>query len=385
MKRRIFIGLAPLFVLLIAMGIFAISLFAKLGSSVEVILRENFRSVVAGQEMKESAERMDSALFFSLVGEEERGRTMYAQNLPIFRENLNIELKNITVPGEQELADSLQALHQKYAARAEDFWATSDIAKRRTMYFGEMLPAFTKVKDTAQGVIRINQDNMVSADHAARKLSERSTHYMIVAVLAGIAGAIFFANRLQRSILEPIQTLTAVSRDLGEGKLDQVVPVGSTDELGELADAFNKMASKLRVYRRATSDQILQARQMTEITFSAFPDAIIALSPDGRINFMNPAADRLFRKPEVQGVLPAAAKAEADNVLKGGPDYLPSSFEKALCMRLNDKETFLLPRVIGMRDDTGSLFGAAVVLQDVTRFRLLDDVKSNLVSTVSHE
>ena len=49
------------------------------------------------------------------------------------------------------------------------------------------------------------------------------------------------------------------------------------------------------------------------------------------------------------------------------------------------KEQFLLPRVIGMRDEADRLFGAAVVLQDVTRFRLLDDVKSNLVSTVSHE
>ena len=68
MKQRIFIGLAPLFVLLIVTGVYAVLLFAKLGNSVDVILRENFRSVVAAQQMKESAERMDSALFFSLVG-----------------------------------------------------------------------------------------------------------------------------------------------------------------------------------------------------------------------------------------------------------------------------------------------------------------------------
>src|SRR4029077_108610 len=46
---------------------------------------------------------------------------------------------------------------------------------------------------------------------------------------------------------------------------------------------------------------------------------------------------------------------------------------------------FMLPRVIGMRDESGHIFGVAVILQDVTRFRLLDDVKTNLVSTVSHE
>ena len=156
MKKRIFLGLAPIFVLLAVMGVYAVSLFEQLGNSVDVILRENFRSVVAGQQMKESAERMDSALFFSLVGEEERGRKMYEQNLPIFRENLNVELNTITLPGEQELADTLKRLHMQYAARAETFWKTADAEARRKMYFGEMLPTFTKVKDTAQEVIRIN-------------------------------------------------------------------------------------------------------------------------------------------------------------------------------------------------------------------------------------
>ena len=34
---------------------------------------------------------------------------------------------------------------------------------------------------------------------------------------------------------------------------------------------------------------------------------------------------------------------------------------------------------------SGSTLGAAVLLEDVTRFRLLDEVKSNMVATVSHE
>jgi len=104
MKRRIAFGLAPLFLLLLAMGIYAVTLFAKLGSRVDVILRENFRSVLAGQQMKETAERMDSALLFALAGEEERGRGLYTENQPLFRAGLRTELGNITLPGEAELA-----------------------------------------------------------------------------------------------------------------------------------------------------------------------------------------------------------------------------------------------------------------------------------------
>ena len=385
MKRRIFLGLAPLFILLVAIGFFGVVLFAKLGNSVDVILRENFRSVLAGQQMKETAERMDSALFFSLAGEEERGRKLYAESLPSFRESLRTELGNITLPGELELANKVQRFHGDYAAKAEAFWQTNETETRRKMYFGEMLPAFTEIKDAAQEIIRINQDNMVQADRDARRLSAQSTRYMILAIGVGIAGAIYFAARLQRSILQPIQALTAVSKELGEGKLDQVVPVASQDELGQLADTFNKMATKLRAYRQAMGDQILQARQMTEITFSAFPDPIIALTSDGRIDFTNPAANKFLHDIGQKDGLPPNVQMEVDRVFKGAPDFLPTSFERVLVFRVEDHEVFMLPRVIGMRDETSHIFGAAVILQDVTRLRLLDEVKTNLVSTVSHE
>jgi signal transduction histidine kinase/HAMP domain-containing protein len=253
------------------------------------------------------------------------------------------------------------------------------------MYFSQLLPLFTEIKNNAQEVIRINQENMVDADHRARSLSADSTRTMVLLLGLGVVFAISLAYGLQRAILKPIQTLTTVSKELGEGKLDQVVPVQSKDELGQLADAFNKLAAKLRAYRQITTDQILQARQMTEITFSAFPDPILALSLDGKINFANSAAGKLLQKLNAEQGLPSAIQEEVGNVLKGAPDNVPTSFESAVPVRLDDHEAFLLPKVIGMRDESGNLFGAAVVLQDVTRFRLMDEVKTNLVSTVSHE
>src|SRR5476651_2698590 len=122
MKQRIFFGLAPIFLLIVIMGVYAVSLFTKFGTSVDVILRENFRSVLAGQQMKETAERMDSALFFSLVGEENRARRLYDQNLPLFKDGLKTEENNITLPGEGELAQTIARLHEEYTRQAQIFW-----------------------------------------------------------------------------------------------------------------------------------------------------------------------------------------------------------------------------------------------------------------------
>jgi signal transduction histidine kinase len=385
MRKQILLGLLPLFVLLLAIGIWAVTLFAKLGGAIEVVLRENYASIVASQNMKESAERMDSALFFTLAGEQDRALKMYQENLPIFEENLKIENGNITVPGEGEKAALLTKLHQQYVALAKDYFATSDLNTRQQMYFNKMLPMFTDIKNTAQDILDMNQKNMVDANAEARRLSTNSTISMAVAILCAVAIALFFAYRLQRSILNPINALTASATDLGEGNLDQVVPVQSQDELGQLADAFNKMATKLRAYRQITSDEILQARQMTEITFSAFPDPIIALDASGVINFKNPSAERLLLKLKLDDHLPEQINEQVRAVLQGGEDYIPTSFSHAICVRPDDKETFFLPRIIGIRGDKGTVFGAAVILQNVTRLRLLDEVKTSLVSTVSHE
>jgi two-component system, NtrC family, sensor histidine kinase KinB len=385
MKRRIFFGIAPILVLVAGIGVYAIILFRSLGGKIDLLLRENYRSVVAGQQMKESLERMDSAAFFTLVGEDARGRQMYQQNEPIFAENLRIEEHNVTLPGEQGLADSLHSLFAKYSSEIARFWNLTDLDQRRQVYFDTLLPVATRIKDTAQEVIRINEENMLAENQEARSLSSKSIRLMILGGLVGIGASLFFAYWLLRSLVRPLQRLTGVAKELGDGKLDQLVPVTSRDELGQLAEAFNKLAGKLRNYRQVTTDQILQARQLTEVAFSAFPDALFACSADGKINFLNPSAVKLLASSGTRGELPEAVTPLMERALKGESDYLPTSFDKAIALRVDDKEKFFLPRVVAMRDENTKIFGAVIVLQDVTRFRLLDEVKTNLVSTVSHE
>jgi signal transduction histidine kinase len=71
--------------------------------------------------------------------------------------------------------------------------------------------------------------------------------------------------------------------------------------------------------------------------------------------------------------------------LNGSADFQPTSFDKALAVNLNGAEKFFLPRVLAMRNETGNPVGVVVALQDVTRFRVADDVKTDLIATVSHE
>ena len=376
LRNRIFFGVAPLVVLLMMVGGYAVWLFFRLGNAVNTTLHENYVSIVAMRDLKDAAERIERTLSGDHVGDgqdtPEQMWTFLDQQKAICRRNVDAELAIITEPGEREAAEQLRARDDAFlkAASASGKIAANDLH----------LP-LSELLDAAATIQGINERAMTEKDQHARETARQSTRVMLLAMAAALPLGLFFAYRLGGVVLRPIQRLTSSARELGEGNLDQVLPVQSHNELGQLADAFNKMAGKLRLYRQTTSDELVHARQATEIVFAALLDPIVVFSADGEIAYQNPAAERLRKKlagVEINlPVVPLAMKT-----LQGGGDYLPESFEQAICVRVDDREKFLLPRVIGLRDGGA---GAVVILHDVTRFRLLDDVKTNLVATVSHE
>lgn len=386
LNRRLLLGVIPLLLILLAVGIYAIFLFSKLGGAIDVILRENYASVVASQNMKESAEGMNSGLILMLGGEDERGKELFEQSVPIFEKNSDREANNITLPGEGALEKKVQQLHAQYMTDAAKFMSlpSSDPA-RRALYFDQLLPTFASVKDTANQIQEINQQNMIEANDEARRQSRDASRYMIATLLGGFVVASGVTYLLARSIIQPLKGLTESARQLGEGNLDQHVPVQSEDEVGELAEAFNKMAAKLRAYRQSSTEKIVQAQQTMESALRAFPDPIIVYSPAKEIRFQNTSAE-IFLK-QIGGDITSlkGLSSYIDQSLNGAADFQPTSFDKALLVNLDGAEKFFLPRVMAIRNESGNAVGVAVALQDVTRFRVADDVKTDLIATVSHE
>ena len=378
--------MVPVLAILLAVGAYAIFLFHKLGGAVDLILRENYQSVVSCQNMKEAAERMDSGLIYEADGEDARGKQLFEQNAPAFAKNLDVELHNITLPGEGEMANHLSQLHQHYIDLAAKFMAlpVSD-ANRRNLYFSELLPTFTAMKETAENILEINQQNMVDAKNEALRESQDASRTMIMALLAGFIVAAAASYGLTKYILRPVQSLTESAQQLGDGNLDQHVPVQSQDELGKLAEAFNKMGAKLRAYRQSASDRILKAQQTTESALRAFPDPILVFSLNKEVQLQNAAAERFAQQLEEPVLSLANLSDLVEQGFKGSADYQPTSFDKAILVNKLGAEKYYLPRVLAMRDEAGLVVGVVLALQDVTRFRVADDVKTDLIATVSHE
>ena len=394
LRVKLLIGLMPLLAILVGVGLWATVMFYRLGGNIDVILRENYASVRAAQGMKESLERMDSSMLFAISGREDRAKSQFAEFKPVFDANLKKEQDNVTIEGEQQLADDLTALYHRYQERAKRFFElpADPPAKRAELYFGELLPTFNRIKDKADGVLELNQRNMEQMDGRARNAASVSIRLMILTLIGAAVVAALVALALGRSVLEPIRAVTRGARALAKGDLDQVVPVLTHDELGELAATFNTMARTIRDYREAGTARLVRAQQTAQATIDSFPDPVVVVDTAGAIERANPAARRVLgvsatddNTPSVRWEPPPILRPLLAGVLAGEPDQTPTGVEQAFAHRDKAGERFFLPRVLAIRDARGDLLGAALVLQDVTRFRLLDDLKSDMVSTVSHE
>jgi signal transduction histidine kinase len=392
LRRRILFTLAPLLALIVVLGGAGVVLLHRLGGRADLILRENYESVRAMFRLNEALERIDSAFQFALSGREEDARRQYADNWPRFDEQMVAEQQNVTLPGEQGLVDRLTALAKEYRRRGDEFFA-APAGDRAREYYGTrdspgLLDLFKRLKEVSGDVLRINQENMEDASRRARNTARTSlVGFSAGVVVAGLLAALA-GWQLLRAVLRPIQELTDAATAIGAGQLHRTVPQLGGDELGRLAAAFNTMSEHLLHYRRSSADRLLRAQRTGQATIDSFPDPILVVDPVGRVELANAAARQVFgvsSDGEAVWQPPEALRQPLADALRDQRPYLTETFDRAMFFSLGGGEHAYLPQVRPIRDPFGGTLGAAVVLTDVTRFRLLDEVKTNLVATVSHE
>jgi len=158
LRQKLSFGFGGLLLIILIIGIQSIVHLTKLGESIDVILRENYRSVIACQQMKEALERIDSGILFELLGYTQKGDELIRKNELAFEMALGVELHNITLPGEGERANYLQDLFGKYKTALKKIEGSmAPINVRRNAYFTELFPLFLQIKDTAGEILRMNQ------------------------------------------------------------------------------------------------------------------------------------------------------------------------------------------------------------------------------------
>ena len=201
---------------------------------------------------------------------------------------------------------------------------------------------------------------------------------MIIAVLAA-----FVSLLVSRRIIQPIEKIKQGAVRYFEGDLSHRLPVPDTEEMAGLAEAMNRMAAQLD-NRMQT---VLQQRNELEAVLSSMLEGVIALDRNEHIISMNPAAGWMFDCDPIQ-----VAGRSLQEVIRNLA--LQRFAARALKTTETIEDDFVLfrgeERILNVHSsplyDAGSQqIGTLLVINDVTRLRHLENVRSDFVANVSHE
>ncbi len=218
--------------------------------------------------------------------------------------------------------------------------------------------------------------------HQAFQIFATLQYQIILFLLLGFLGILivffFVSNRLSKPLVEIADNLERVAA----GQLSVRLPDFPSVELHRISTTFNQLIEKLE----SQIHEINEQKNQQQAIFQSMNEGIVAVNKDEQIiAFNRAAADMLGIEEHIKG-------REVHEVIRNS--QLLKVFDQALkTQQLIEEEIvfrdeplrFIQAHGSCLKDDSGKIIGAMVVLSDVTKIKRLEEIRKDFVANVSHE
>lgn len=202
----------------------------------------------------------------------------------------------------------------------------------------------------------------------------------VIGLCGGFVVAMWLSIGLSRRIIRPVEEMASAAEVMAEGDFGVRVSPGK-DELGVLAQDFNRMASRLE--KLVTAQE--QNRAQLDAVLQSMEDGVLAVDDKGCVLLSNPRAEQLLDSALVLGepLKKGMAVAKLHNaMLDVLGDGQSSRWEWTVPGTSNILSVYISP--LHVHKDAQAT-GAMAVLSDLTRMRRLEQMRSDFVANVTHE
>ena len=205
-------------------------------------------------------------------------------------------------------------------------------------------------------------------------------------LIGGFFAAVLFALvalYLSRRITRPLEEMRRKAERLAKGDFSARMDLTADDEIGALARAIDEMAAQLS----DRMDAIIREHVEKNAMLACMVEGVLAVDAEGRILYVNKALSRLLDiEPEQargRSIQEAVRHHEVQEFVratlrKDGPS------EREVLVPGKEERHLQLHGAPLVHPDEGRI-GGLVVVNDITRLKRLERVRSDFVANVSHE
>lgn len=363
-KTKLRLGVGLLFVLIGLLSLIGVTQIRRLSADTANILQANYHSLEYTRMMQNALEDLDSD----------------PTAVSVFDSALERQERNVTEGGEKEATDRLR-LHYT-AARKKG----ADAALK------------THIRNDLDDITGLNMDAIRRKSEIAEDTAERAGLWIIVTAAACLLVALLLLLRLPGNIADPIRELIRSIGEIADKNYDQRVDFEDHGEFGQLARAFNTMASKLQEYNRSNLFKLLLEKKRIDTLISNMHDPVIGLDEHKTVIFVNQRALQVLgaKKDDLLGKSAQEISLTNDLMRSLTRDLAEGSYRtgtdegQPLKIYADDKESYFNKELIDIAvtptgEQEKKLIGHVIILRNITRLKELDFAKTNFIATISHE
>lgn len=395
-KQKFQISFGILLLLSGTVGLLMLRQADRLGEAIDVILRENYQSVIICQNVNESLERINSELLLSAANwKSDNDQIFFKTQINNINKQWAAELRNLTIPGEHEMAHEIAGLLKNYfAVLPEILDRKSTPELRQKVYIEQVFPLFVQLKIKTASVLELNQKNMTDANNTARIEAKELRQAGMILLGAGLLFLAIFSWLMTHWVQKPLRKLITMTNEIGNGNLALTLDFHSKDEIGQLASSFNAMAAALRNARGQLMSRLNRSEQINKDIFSELPTPITIFDVQSeRIQISTQSADKYFGLKEgrhldelkydwLKEIFKRVKQHEVTSIAEGNQGIIQHF--------IDGKEYFYQPTAMPIPADSrldlnSKLTGVLVIFKDVTLAHEQQELKRSVISTVSHQ
>jgi two-component system, NtrC family, sensor histidine kinase KinB len=390
LRQRLRHGLSTLVILLLGVGCAGLLLLRNASLEFDTKLKQCYSMVDVVQRFPVLTATISRAYLVPLSNTEVTSipdRRRYDEVMLDIRKRVEVLQNAKDGRAADEAVDRLSEIVSDYSVAYEEFFSRPPATEvERGMVIQKISGLNQRIADISESIRGLYQEQLFTTTDNLTAKSSQSILFIVSLMILGIVIAILIYFHLAREIVDPVVSLSYSIEELKRGNFEFSLPTPRSDnELSALIPSFNEMALELRQHRREMDERLLRTNLQNRAVLTAIPAPVFLLNEDASIDQLNPAAESLQTRLGVSGRLPGSLLSLFHDCVENHRDYLPDDIREAALFRIEDEEFYFLPRIFRFSAESGDGAWWAVLLMDVTRFRWLDEMKTNLLATVSHE
>lgn len=219
-----------------------------------------------------------------------------------------------------------------------------------------------------------------------RALDQGVTKSVIGSLAACIIVALILAVIFVKIISTPIAEVTQAAEKVSEGDYDIKIYTREKNELGRLAKSFNIMATNLK----ANIQKLTRRNIELEAMLGSMKSGVIAIDESNAILFHNQAFSKMLAQEGKDYVGKSLYNVMRNAVSLDAMDAVRKSKETEIREGLftnieDDTQRMIRVTATPLSQEEGKTLGILLILEDTTKIKKLESIRSDFVSNVTHE